>query len=196
MICHTNTFQTCASLNLSVWVLSTTACRGWLYSPSLSPVPSAVCLKWFGSVVGQAQSAGVRAAGEHTTHLCHFLTLPAVFHASDVQSAWRVTAPCHVSHGQPLKPQGGHLLHGMLLWNHEVTWTLYVGHMVPVCLLPSFSSTRSHEGLHRWGRARVWPYFSAATEWAHGSCDNKLLVRRIFLTCAHLIMWVVLYWVI
>lgn len=79
-----NTFQTQASLNPC---LDSVDDRIPKHPECTIDIPPPICLKWFGSAEGQAQSAGVRAAGESATHLCHFLTLPAVFHASDVQSA-------------------------------------------------------------------------------------------------------------
>lgn len=43
-----------------------------------------------------------RLQGNAWHTFCHFLTIAAVFHAFNVQSAWRVTTWHHMSHGQPL----------------------------------------------------------------------------------------------
>lgn len=155
--------------------LSTTGYSNSLNVQSI-PVPPRPCLSemvWFsGRTSPKCWCQGCRE--EHDTPLplpfshssCSFSRIRCAISLTCDRSASRVTWTA-------LKPQGGDLSHDTLLWTQEVTWTLHVGHMVPACLLLSFNSTRSHRGLHRWGRARAWPYFRASTEWAHSVCDNK-----------------------
>lgn len=180
MIYHANTLQTQTPLNPSVWALSTKGCRS-SECPIDTPCACFSEMVWF---IGRTSPKcySVRAAGESTTHLCHFLTPPAVFHASDVQSAWRVTAWHHVCHMDSPWTTGEETPRmTRLLWKQEATWTLHVGHMVPACLLLRFNSTRKPQRTESSRTSQIEAFFFyAGTEWAHSLWDNKLLVSSRF----------------
>lgn len=126
MIYHANTFQTQASLNPSVWLLSTTGYRSSLNVQSITP-PS-VCLNWFGSAVGRAHSVGLRAAGESKTHLLPFSYSSCCFF-SRIRCAISQTCDRLATHvaWAALKPRGVETsCMTLLLWKHEVTLTSHV----------------------------------------------------------------------
>lgn len=151
MLYHANAFQTQASLNPSVWVLSSTRYGNSLNVQSIPPTPPPTPahlseMFWFSGRTSPKCWCQDRR-GEHDTPLpfshssCSFSRIQCAISLTCDRLASRVTWTA-------LKPLGKDLFHDTLLWEHEVTWTLHVSHMVPSCLLLWFISDRSHKGLH------------------------------------------------
>lgn len=130
-----------------------------------------ICLKRFGSAVGQALVSGLQGRARHT--LAIFSLFPQFFtHPMCNQlDVWPLGVTCRMDSPQTAEMRP-------LAWRTPpVARLLHVGRVVAACPLLRFNSTRSHGALHHEGGARM------RTE--------SIWVSFFFLTCTQFGVWFV-----